>query len=254
MKQIEEKKRQRWLNLVILASVCVIIFCLWNVFSIENQYQKAQKEYDDLRAEYVTPKTDTAEGGEDTAQDTPGIQVNLEGLKKENPDVIGWLYYEGTAISYPVLQDDDNKYYIDHTYKGEKNSAGSIFLDAWNDGDFKDRNTFIYGHNMRNGTMFGSLKNVRNEDTVKKYPFFWIFTEEGWNKYEIFSHHEAETADRSFTIHFQKKSEYASFLNDLKEKSEKKIDVKTDAADRIVTLSTCTSDGSVRFLVHGVLR
>lgn len=253
----KQKKKQRILNLVILAGICVIALCIWHIVSVQNQYRSAEEAYDNLRNQYVTAAdTDDAEGGSAEHQETdtgPGIQVDLQGLQRENPDIIGWLYYEPAGISYPILQDDDNTYYINHTYAGERNSTGSIFLDAWNSSDFSDPNTFIYGHNMRNGSMFGALSDIREEGTVREHPCFWILTEQGWHRYDIFSYYEADTSEDSFTIQFQDATEYEAFLISIVNKSEEALDVTVGTQDRIVTLSTCTSDSSVRFLVHGVL-
>ena len=85
------------------------------------------------------------------------------------------------------IRDSDNAYYISHTYRGERNAAGSIFLDAYNAGDLTDRNTFLFGHNMRNGEMIGSLKNIREEGVTEENPDIWLYTEQGWRCYEIFS-------------------------------------------------------------------
>lgn len=254
----KQKKKQRILNLIILVGILVIVLCVWHMISVQNQYKSAKESYDKLRNQYVTEEdTDDSESSSTEKQqetkEEPGIQVDLKGLQEKNPDIIGWIYYEPAGISYPVLQDEDNTYYIKHTYVGEKNSTGSIFMDAWNSSDFSDMNTFIYGHNMRNGTMFGSLSDIRKKGTVQKYPCFWLLTEQGWQQYNIFSYYEADTAEKSFTIQFQSEGEYETFLTDIEKRSEEKLDVEVGTKDCIVTLSTCTSDRSVRFLVHGVL-
>ncbi len=260
MEEIEEKqkKKQRILNIIILVGISVIAICIGYMIYVQVQYKKAEESYDKLKNQYVTEEDNGIEDNnksekQQETKEEPGIQVDLKGLQAKNPDVVGWIYYEPAGISYPIVQDEDNTYYIKHTYAGEKNSAGSIFMDAWNQGDFSDRNTFIYGHNMRNGTMFGSLKNIRKKGTIQKHPCFWIMTEQGWQQYDIFSYYEADTSEKSFTIQFENDAEYETFLKDIKKRSEENLHVDVQTKDQIVTLSTCTSDHSVRFLVHGKL-
>ena len=260
MVETEEKqrKKQRILNLIILIGVCVIVICIGYMIYVQIQYRRAEESYDKLKNQYVTQEdANTGENSNSTKQEKakegPGIQVDIKGMQETNPDIVGWIYYEPAGISYPVVQDEDNTYYIKHTYVGDKNSTGSIFMDAWNSDDFSDLNTFIYGHNMRNGTMFGSLKKIREKGTIQKNPCFWIMTEQGWQRYDIFSYYEADTSEKSFTIQFENDAEYETFLKDIKKRSEENLNVNVQTNDHIVTLSTCTSDHSVRFLVHGKL-
>lgn len=250
-----QKKKNRILNVVILGAVCIILYGIFNMVSLQKQYERAGEEYQQVQ------KTAGMDGNEDKpAPETgdeaggPDVQVDLKALQKENPDTVGWLYYPVLGINYPVMQDSDNSYYIKHTFSGDKNAVGSIFLDAYGNKDLKDDNTFIYGHNMRDGSMFGNMKKIRDEGIVKDNPCFWIYTEDGWKEYQIFSYHDANATkkDMAFQIKFENAQAFQQFLQTVTDASEEKLDVPVTASDKIVTLATCTSDASVRLVVHGV--
>ena len=238
----------------------MILFGVINLVSLQSQYRRAADEYEDLRQNFTDRTADgggTVEKGEDTEDglpEAPELQVDLEALQEENPDTVGWLYYPACGIDYPVMQDSDNGYYIDHTYQGDRNAVGSIFMDAYNSAGLTDRNTFLYGHNMRNGEMFGRLKEIREEGVVSANPYIWLYTADGWQCYEIFSYHDAGTDDSSFLIRFEDDEDFLAYVDHVRAMSEAELAVEISAEDSVLTLSTCTGDSSVRFLVHAVLR
>ena len=240
----DKKRNNKVLNFIMILALCIIIYGVWSMVSLKLQYKKADEEYGNLQKSMVI-------SGEEELKDKPNINIDYEKLKKENPDTVGWLYYPCLNINYPIMQDDDNSFYIKHTFSGDKNAAGSIFLDADADKEFSDNNTFLYGHNMTDGSMFGHLKEIRDEEFLEENPCFWIYTEDGWHKYVIFSYHDAKKTDDTFKIRFDDKEEYKEFLNHIVEISEKNIEVNLSEESKIVSLSTCTSDSSVRFVVHG---
>lgn len=252
----DKKSLPIWLGMAF--AVLVIVYGIWHIIDTASQYEKAEQEYEDVRGMAVKEEDEEDSSGEEDAKHKtsvkPPITVDLEALKKQNPDTVGWIYYPAAGINYPVMQDEDNKYYMTHTYKGEKNAAGSIFLDMAGSPDFSDDNTMVYGHNMRNGSMFGALKKVRDKGVVKENPYIWMFLEDGCYCYEIFSWHDAKTTDSSFHTKFAGEEEKEEYIKHITELAEEKRNVKAGKEDRILTLSTCTSDSSVRFLVHGVLK
>ena len=109
---------------------------------------------------------------------------------------------------------------------------------------------------MRDGSMFGSMKNIRDEGTVKENPYFWIYTADGWSRYRIFSYHDANATkkDMAFQIKFENEQAHQQFLQTILDVSEEKLDVEVTIKDKVVTLATCTSDASVRLVIHGVLK
>lgn len=243
----KKKKNNRILNTIMILAICIMVYGIWSMVYLKSQYKKAGEEYEKLRE---TMKISSEENLLD--EDAPNINIDLDQLMKENPDTVGWIYYPCLNINYPIMQDEDNIYYMKHTFSGDKNAVGSIFLDCMARKDFVDENTFLYGHNMTDGSMLGSLKDIREEGVVEKNPYFWIYTENGWRKYSIFSYHDAKKTDDTFKIKFDNEEEHKKFLEHIVEISEEKIDIKVSEKDKIITLATCTSDASIRFVVHGV--
>ena len=122
--------------------------------------QKAKSEYDAIRQEVVVEEPKVEETEEVQVKNYPDLQIDFANLKKTNPDFRGWLYFPALDISYPVVQGEDNNYYLKHSFEGESVNAGCIFMDCEASADWSDRNTFVFGHNMRDESMFGSFKNL----------------------------------------------------------------------------------------------
>ena len=175
-------------------------------------------------------------------------------LLSVNKDVVGWLRVGGIkGISYPICQGEDNDYYLHRTFRREDNFAGCIFLNCDNTRYLTDQNTIIYGHNMKDGSMFGSLKELKEQEVYDKNPYFWVYTPEMLYQYRIFSTATVSKIGDPYRTRFNTK-DFAAFLKNSLENSY--IDAKgvtVGPRDRIVTLSTCTGDDSTRFIVQGVL-
>lgn len=181
-------------------------------------------------------------------------RVDFEELQEINSDIIGWLYVEAIdTINYPIVQTDDNAYYLTHTFKKTDNIAGSIFLDCDTKPNFTDTNSVIYGHNMRNGSMFGKLNRFYDEETYEDSKYFWVYTPDLYYKYEIFSCAEVGAISESYQRQFETKNDYRDYLQRMQENSIIKTDTELTAGDKIVTLSTCTASSDVRFIVQGKL-
>ncbi|MDD2957333.1 MAG: class B sortase [Lachnospiraceae bacterium] len=183
-------------------------------------------------------------------------QINFEELWKVNQDIIGWICIPGTQVNYAILQSraDDN-FYLSHTPEKEENILGAIFIYRKFSPDFTDQNTIIFGHNMRSGQMFGELSNYREEAFWTQHPYVYIYTPQKAMRCLIYSAYTCEVTDKTFIVGYEAASkEYQAFLVYTKEKSVIKTDVIPAAADRIVTLSTCTDGGyaSQRFVVNCV--
>ncbi|MCI7812094.1 MAG: class B sortase [Lachnospiraceae bacterium] len=181
-------------------------------------------------------------------------RVDFEELQKINPEIIGWLYVEAIdSINYPITQTEDNAYYLSHTFKKTDNIAGSIFLDCDTKPNFTETNSVIYGHNMKNGSMFGKLNLFYKEETYEESKYFWIYTPDLYYKYEIFSCVEVGAISKTYQRQFESDRDFEDYLETMKENSIIKTDTKVTASDKIVTLSTCTASSDVRFVVQGKL-
>lgn len=185
----------------------------------------------------------------------PSLAVDFAGLEGVNDDVTGWFSMPVLDIAYPVVQGDDNYYYLDHTFEKKGNSSGAIFMDANASVLMTDYNTFIYGHNMRNGSMFGKLKNfIRDEDLCRSNPYFFYYTKDKSYKYLIVSYYV--TIDGSDTYYIPISDDaYLEYRRLILKKSQYQCERDFPDYAPIVTLSTCygASGGEQRFVVHGIL-
>lgn len=233
-------------TVVLIAAVCVFVFSLYQLVIMLVPYYTGSKEYDEIRDLAVTMDAD----GE-------GFSVDFDVLMQENPDTIGWIRFDEPAvINYPVVKSADNEDYLTKTFTENDNKLGAIFVDYRNSSDFSDRNTFIYGHNMRVGEqMFSQLKNYRDEEYGKKYPYFYIYTPSGEVRtYTIFSAGVVDARSDNYKIEYASDEEFQEYLDLCLESSLYDFGVEVNTDSQIVSLSTCTSvTENERFLVHGVL-
>ena len=241
---------------IILALGMVIILGSLSGFAyIYMGYQKDNDYYESLRQQYAKwpyeSNLDGPEGGEYIWYEMN--DVNVESLQSGYPDVIGWLYVEGTDISYPIVYSGDDSTYLRANLDKEYAKAGSIFLEGYNLPDWTDSHNIIYGHNMRNLSMFGTLKYYKTEDDYyDNHRYFQIITADGRRRYEIFSYFDTEPGSFVYTVPYADNQEFQKYIDNLKKKSYKKIDSQVSSSDQVITLSTCSSSG-MRFTVHGYL-
>jgi sortase B len=180
--------------------------------------------------------------------------IDFESLLKVNEDIIGWIRLKGLGISYPIAQAEDNDYYLHRTFERAENFAGCIFMEYQNQSDFSDKNTIIYGHNMKNGSMFGRLKEYYEDGVYESTPYFWIYTPEKIYRYDIISCAEVESVSDAYQITFEDDHDFMEFVD--KAFARSVVDtqgIEVSPEDRIVTLSTCTGNDATRFIVQGKL-
>jgi len=181
------------------------------------------------------------------------ICIDWEGLLERNEDVVGWLSVPAISISYPVMQAEDNDYYLHRDINEEYLFAGSVFMDSYNSPDLSNYNTILYGHNMRDGSMFAKIRNFRDEETLESCRYFWIYTPGADFLYEICSIHYAAIGSETYTLRFKDYEAYIDWLEKMQQSSDPAAGVELADGDRIVTLSTCTTDSSTRTVVQGKL-
>ena len=178
-------------------------------------------------------------------------QVNFNDLKKINPDVVGYIKIKNTDIGYAVVKGTDNAYYLKHNIKKEYNVAGWIFADYNNKVDGTDRNLVIYGHDTKDGSMFGTLHNLLNKDIQEKNENEIIFiTENETSYYQIFSTYIIEPEDYYINTFFNSDQEFTNFLNTIKGRTNYDYKVNVSSSDKVLTLSTCTDNGKRRVVIH----
>lgn len=257
-KQPEQKKKKKGdvlLTIALIAAIVVFCYAAFNLYHIYTEYKKGTDEYNQIEEMAVTERdADSAEVAGPSAQIKPPIEVDFDKLKSVNEDVVGWIYVDALPdISYPIVKGKDNQTYLHQTYEKNYNFAGTIFVDYENSGDFSDCNTLVYGHNMKNGSMFGHLKKFREDDRLyKQDKYFWILTPERNYRYEIISAYTTGVNSDTYTLFKGPGEEFEKYLETIKGYSEIQTD-DTDLTikDKIVTLSTCTGNESTRFVVQG---
>lgn len=180
---------------------------------------------------------------------------NLENeLKSKNPDYRFWLKVENTNIDYPVVQSEDNEYYLKKNINNEDDISGSVFVDFRNNSN-NDKNTVIYAHYMRNKTMFGELANFKDEEFFKQNNKITILKGSNEYTYEVFSSYVTNTRFNYIETSFDTKEEYSNFLDSIIAKSTFKSDVEVNEDDMIITLSTCSYEfKGARMVVHAKLQ
>ena len=165
-------------------------------------------------------------------------QIDLTALREKNPDVVGWILIPDTQINYPLLQTDNNTYYLNHAWDGSKNGLGSIFLENLCAKELTDFNTIIYGHNMRSGAMFAALHDFDNPGFREEHPYVYLVSDSGIFRYEIFSTYDADVESRAYGLSFRQEETRTAFLTDAITNSLIETGITPATTDRILTLST----------------
>lgn len=255
-KKEEKKTKKKTLPITqILGGVLVLGAAIY-IGSVLFSYHESDSEYDALEktvfADAKNAGVDTADTKVGTVELTSEEKAILEGIAElhaENPDVIGWIKFDNLELSYPIMQGDDNDYYLNHTFSGEVNAAGSIFMEAANNADFNDSHTIIYGHNMKNKSMFGSLKTYKTEDFYPGNEFFTVYTLDKVYRYRIFAYYDISMNGEIYNISFQPGEEFQKIIDNMCRRSYYDTKVRPDSTDKIMTLSTCSTEGN-RFVMN----
>lgn len=230
--------------LVLILTLCVVLF---------------MKIYKDSSEQEVSRALDTITiNQDDITDDITERMLQLKELRKENSDIVGWLEIEDTSVSYPVLQGEDNDYYLRHTYKGEYSINGSIFLDKDYDFSIPSSNLLIYGHNNKNGKMFEELINYESEEYYKEHPIIRFTTIEEDVKYEIIAvfksrvyyQNETNVFRYYYFINAKNEEEYNYYIEESKKASLYNTGKTAKYGEQLLTLSTCDySTENGRFVV-----
>ena len=263
MRKERRKKRrmaERYVNFIAVFSVAFLVaIAVLSIYLFG--YLKAMLEYKELNKQFVTLKGSNIQAAPDQEiKEVPDLKVNFKGLSSINADVASWIYMPGVDISYPVVRGKDNDYYLQHTFEKNVSLSGAIFMDYQDSPDLVGFNTFIYGHNMRNGTMFGSLKKYLQDETlIQSAPYFYLYLKDGSvKKYRIFAYYQDD--GNSDTYSRPSKEGEEAYLAMIRKKSFVRVTLTPEEEKQAalfheyVTLSTCTgfTGSGRRFLVHGV--
>ncbi|MCC3867531.1 class B sortase [Terrisporobacter mayombei] len=213
------------LFLNILTFICIVVICIsgYKIYTTLKDYKKADDVYSQLR---------------DTKEDSKNMSEATRNLSSINSDYKFWINVEGTNIDYPVVQGSDNDFYLNHDYNKNYLPAGSIFLDYRNNLE-TDSNSVIYGHHMRNSTMFGQMEKFKDENFFKNNKIITIKTNNTTYTYEIFAMGVYDADFGYNNVNFTHEKDFNDFLNKILGKSMYSRDIVT-SKDKILTLSTCS--------------
>ncbi|MGV3220039.1 class B sortase [Clostridium baratii] len=216
--------------------ILAIIFSLYKVITKAVDYKESKNTYEKI-------------------QEIKNNSNNFsEELIKINEDYKMWIEIPNTNIDYPVVQGKDNDFYLNHDFNKKKSSSGTIFMDYKNNID-KDKNIIIYGHNMKNKSMFQNLMKFKDEGFWKENNKIILTIDGKRYEYEIFSSYISNAKNINLRINFKNDDEYLKYIEDIKKKSifYREIDIKSN--DRIITLSTCSYEkDDARMIIHGKLK
>ena len=267
-----KKRAKKWLSGV-LAVICIVSGGLYLGYvqdfrSGDDAYEAAMEAALQPQQEEIIPEVSPEEPSDEPywapvpVTNDPNMEEmakkNLTALRQTNEDVVAWIWIPDSRISYPVMQGEDNDFYLNHTWQKKENAVGSIFLEWQISPDFSEFNTIVYGHNMKNKTMFSQLHDYQDIRFRDAHPYVYLLTDNGVWRYEIFSCYQAEVGSDTYQFGMQWDKTKEEYIDRCLKKSL--IDCKLTPAvtDRILTLSTCSGLGGVlgtenRFVVHAYL-
>ena len=218
-------------NIINVVLIFIIAVCAYKIYEKSTEYKKADKSYEQIR-----------------------VEKEEENLYDKYEDYRGWIKIDNTNINYPIVQGKDNSFYLNKDINKNYLSSGSIFMTYLNN-RFNDENTVLFGHHMRNKTMFAQLKKYKEKEFFYGDNDIEIEVENGKVlKYKVFSAYVTDSKDNYIKTNFDDKAQYKEFLEDIKNKSQYKSDIDVNENDKIITLSTCSYEfNDARMVVHGKL-
>jgi len=251
---IEIKKKNKIAIMITIIAIIIIIFSLINIciWTWENSKSKKEKNKIDNIAIIIEKSGNDEEKIQEEKEILPTdpywdfikmnyVEVDFQKLLKENQETVSWITVNGTNINYPVVQHSDNEYYLNHSFDGSENSAGWIFLDYRNNIEKQEKNTIIYGHSRENGTMFGSLKNIINNDWYNNSQNYVVrmSTPKENTLWQVFSIYKTSYTNDYIQTTFADNNEFSKFINMIKNRSIYDFKTNIGINDNILTLYTC---------------
>ena len=247
----------------IAAILCILLGLLFGIVGICKYIEEKQagEEYMELQKQAEKEEPDLQKPQPEKKEEKPSVEIPIDfkALQKQNPDVYAWIQIPETAVDYPVLQhSEDNGYYLNHTISGEKKAEGAIFTENYNTKTFQDPNTVIYGHDMKNGSMFQSLHKYMDRSFFDANRDITVYLPDKILHYKIFAAYLYDNRHLHLSFDFWDKEQYEGYLQQIFSMRnmnafvDKEMEVTTE--DNIITLSTCYAGiSSQRYLVQAVL-
>lgn len=251
------KKSKIFIALISLFLIIVLIFSAYNIIKILNEYNKAKTLYSDIQKQYIDSIEDIAT--QDTIEKSPPkddnqslpISIDFKALIEHNEDVVGWIYSPNEIINYPVVQSDNNTYYLNKDINGNYLINGTVFADYRNNSVAQDLNYIIYGHSMNNQSMFGTLLNYKNQSYYDKYPSMYYLTPEQNYRVDLLAGSVVSPNDKIYQTS-PDPDLFQDYIEELCMKSTFKSKNVYEYGDNVITLSTCSYEyDDARYVVIG---
>lgn len=243
-----QKNNKNSLASTLLLIVSILIFCTC-LFILVRWYintSSSKKKYDDLANDVVKNIDDNGNQDDNNGSD----YIDFDKLENINKDVVGWIKVENTSINYPILQSNNNDVYLTSDIYGNYDSCGAIFLDYRNSSKFEDKNSMIYGHNIKLGTMFSDVVNIYNGNLGMDVTID-IYTREKKTTYRVFSSYMMDASEDALPISFLSSEAFNDFINStINRSSINYVRNNVMYESNMITVSTCNSDGKKRIIVH----
>lgn len=226
--------------------------------------EKQETESRDTTESVMQDGTETAKTDETQPLEAETLYVrddiDFAALQERNPDVYAWIEVPGTLVDYPVLQHpDDNSYYLNYTIDHQKTTAAAIYTESYNSKDFNDHHTVIYGHNMKNDSMFGSLHSYHDADFFEENRDIIIYMPDETRLYKIFAAYTYDNRHLLHSFYCEASDSFQSYLDEVFSIRDFDAhidhDMEVTGEDYVITLSTCveSGDSTQRYLVQAVL-
>lgn len=246
------KKNKKYKEVVFNLIVYMILLFILTYSGIKIYKWYKDKTSNKEIVEQIKETVAVEDKNEDKNEYKEEYTIDFNKLKEQNKETVAWIKVNNTNIEYPVVKADNNNFYLNHSFDKSQNSAGWIFADYRNKFDNTDKNIIIYGHNMRDGSMFGSLKNILNSDWYEneENTNITLYTENEKCIYKVFSIYKIESEDYYIKTEFSNDNEFEQFVNTIKNRSIKKFDIDVSKEDNILTLSTCANNNRYRIVLH----
>lgn len=241
MKKDQPQKIKKYLSrLVTIVCLGVLIYAAYGLVDILVEYKQSKKVASEVQATYHnTESTATKIPTPKKGKETLTVNEKLDELLEKNSDVVGWISIEDTKIDYPILQSADNQDYLTKDFHKDESIGGSIFLDYRNNVETLSRNTVVYGHRMKDGSMFQHLTKFMDKDFFESHQTFEIETLYNTYEAQIFSVYNTTTDFNYIETDFSDDNEYEQYLLNVQHESKYQTDIEVDATDQVITLSTC---------------
>lgn len=276
MKDKKNKKlKKRIVNIIYTISIIVLVlalgFSIYKIINWDKDNKRVKEQEEEIKKitdivevdEKDNKNIEVIEQKEEIAKENPYwdfikiplISVNFDELKKKNSDTVGWIKVDNTNINYPVVKCSNNDFYLNHGFDEKWNDAGWIFMDYRNNPVNFDKNTVIYGHSRVDKSMFGTLRNVVKQSWFnnKDNHIIKLSTPKENTMWQVFSTYKIKAEDYYLQTKFSSDSEYQTWLNDMRRRSQFNYGISVSTSDKVLTLSSCFDTNGTRVVLHAKL-